>query len=212
MVSAIAIIVSLIYVGFQLRQSTLATRVLTSQTFIESHGGTTNPIIRDSEFRDLYWRGLSGLSNLQGVSSPLSVRGQCTQFGYGNRSTSNGKRVRSRTRSGPDGCVSFATSLVIPAFRRNGKFAAITSAMNSVSLWNARSSARSHIRSTLLTKALTYRDSGELRDSPVLPRAVEAAANELSLLARARPDADEEAGPAGPRSVTRSEKVRSPFT
>ena len=37
MVGAIAIIVSLIYVGVQLRQSTQATRVHTSQVFIQTH-------------------------------------------------------------------------------------------------------------------------------------------------------------------------------
>ena len=39
MVGAIAIIVSLIYVGVQIRQSTQATRVMTSQAFVESHCG-----------------------------------------------------------------------------------------------------------------------------------------------------------------------------
>ena len=66
MVGAIAIIVSLIYVGVQIRQSTQATRVMTSQAFVESHCGAITQITRDPAFWDVYWRGLSGLSNLQG--------------------------------------------------------------------------------------------------------------------------------------------------
>ena len=66
MVGAIAIIVSLIYVGVQLRQSTQATRVMTSQAFIESYSGCIGQITRHPAFWDVYWRGLSGLSNLQG--------------------------------------------------------------------------------------------------------------------------------------------------
>ena len=65
MVGAIAI-VSLIYVGVQLRQSTQATRVMTSQAFVESYCGVVNQITRHSAFWDVYWRGLSGLSNLKG--------------------------------------------------------------------------------------------------------------------------------------------------
>ena len=37
-VSAIAIVVSLIYVSVQLRQNTRATRVVTSQAFVQIHG------------------------------------------------------------------------------------------------------------------------------------------------------------------------------
>ena len=66
MVGAIAVVVSLIYVGVQLRQNTRATRVITSQAFIEIHGGITNQITQEPAFRDIYWRGLPGVSNLQG--------------------------------------------------------------------------------------------------------------------------------------------------
>jgi hypothetical protein len=65
-VSAIAIVVSLIYVGAQLRQNTRATRVSTSQAFVQTHGGILGHLIQEPEFRDIYWRGLAGLSNLRG--------------------------------------------------------------------------------------------------------------------------------------------------
>ncbi len=65
MVGAIAIVVSLIYVGVQLRQSTQATRVVTSQAFLEIYARANNPLFEPG-FRDLYWRGLGGLANLQG--------------------------------------------------------------------------------------------------------------------------------------------------
>ena len=64
-VGAIAIIVSLIYVGVQLRQNTRATRVITSQAFVQTHGESVSHLIQE-EFRDIYWRGLAGLSNLHG--------------------------------------------------------------------------------------------------------------------------------------------------
>jgi len=67
LVSGIAIVVSLIYVGVQLRQGTQATRVGASQAFVTSHCAMTGPIYGyGSDFRDLYWRGLGGLANLQG--------------------------------------------------------------------------------------------------------------------------------------------------
>jgi hypothetical protein len=66
MVGAIAIIVSLIYVGVQLRQNTQATRVHTSQVFVQTFGGIMSHQIQEPEFRDIYWRGLAGLSNLHG--------------------------------------------------------------------------------------------------------------------------------------------------
>ena len=76
MVGAIAIVVSLIYVGVQLRQNTRATRVSTSQAFIQIHGEEADPIIREPAFRDIYWRGLAGLSNLHG--SELAAFGAWT--------------------------------------------------------------------------------------------------------------------------------------
>jgi hypothetical protein len=64
-VGAIAIIVSLIYVGVQLRQNTRATRVITSQAFVQTYGGVVSHL-QEPEFRDIFWRGLAGLSNLHG--------------------------------------------------------------------------------------------------------------------------------------------------
>jgi hypothetical protein len=76
MVGAIAVVVSLIYVGVQLRQNTRATRVSTSQAFIQIHGGALNPVIQAPAFRDIYWRGLAGVSNLHG--SELAAFGAWT--------------------------------------------------------------------------------------------------------------------------------------
>jgi hypothetical protein len=64
-VSALAIVVSLIYVGAELRQNTRATRVITSQAFVQIHGENVSHLMQEG-FRDLYWRGLAGLSNLHG--------------------------------------------------------------------------------------------------------------------------------------------------
>ena len=64
MIGGSAIIVSLIYVGLQIRQNTKATQVATSQAFIDIHGTVILAIARDEKFRDIYWRGLNGLSNL----------------------------------------------------------------------------------------------------------------------------------------------------
>ncbi len=66
LIGGLAIIVSLIYVGLQIKQNTKATQVATSQEFIESHGAVVLPVAFNKEFRDVYWRGLAGLSNLQG--------------------------------------------------------------------------------------------------------------------------------------------------
>jgi len=76
MVGAIAIVVSLIYVGVQLRQNTRATRVSTSQAFVQTYGGMVSPLMQEPAFRDIYWRGLAGLSNLHG--SELAAFGAWT--------------------------------------------------------------------------------------------------------------------------------------
>jgi hypothetical protein len=65
-IGGIAIIVSLIYVGAQIKQNTKATKVATDHAFLNIHGALLAPITTDKEFRDIYWRGLGGLSNLQG--------------------------------------------------------------------------------------------------------------------------------------------------
>ena len=66
MIGGVAIIVSLTYVGAQIRQNTKATKIATSQAFINTHGSIVLHISTDKGFRDIYWRGLKGLSNLQG--------------------------------------------------------------------------------------------------------------------------------------------------
>jgi hypothetical protein len=76
MVGAIAVVVSLIYVGVQLRQNTLATRVITSQAFVQTHHAAITPIVQEPAFRDIYWRGLAGVSNLHG--SELAAFGAWT--------------------------------------------------------------------------------------------------------------------------------------
>ena len=76
MVGAIAVVVSLIYVGVQIRQNTQATRVNTSQAFVQTFGGIMSHQVQEPEFRDIYWRGLAGLSNLHG--SELAAFGAWT--------------------------------------------------------------------------------------------------------------------------------------
>ena len=64
--AAALVIVSLIYVAIQIKQNTKATQLSTSQAFIDTHGEVLLHIAVDKEFRDIYWRGLKGLSNLHG--------------------------------------------------------------------------------------------------------------------------------------------------
>ena len=64
--AAALVIVSLIYVAIQIKQNTKATQLSTSQAFIDTHGELVMHIAVDKEFRDIYWRGLKGLSNLHG--------------------------------------------------------------------------------------------------------------------------------------------------
>jgi len=63
-VASVAVIASLIYVGLQVRQNTEATQVSTSQAFVSTHGEIVLQISREKEFTDIFYRGLSGLSNL----------------------------------------------------------------------------------------------------------------------------------------------------
>ncbi len=66
-ISAVAlVIVSLIYVGIQIKQNTKATEISTSHAFVDTFSKTVLEICREKEFTDIYWRGLGGLSNLQG--------------------------------------------------------------------------------------------------------------------------------------------------
>jgi hypothetical protein len=64
--AAALVIVSLIYVAIQIRQNTRATQCSTSLAFIDTHARVVMHICVDKEFRDIYWRGLKGLSNLHG--------------------------------------------------------------------------------------------------------------------------------------------------
>jgi hypothetical protein len=64
--AAALVIVSLVYVAIQIKQNTKATQISTSQAFIDTHGKVIMQISGDKEFRDIYWRGLKGLSNLHG--------------------------------------------------------------------------------------------------------------------------------------------------
>ena len=65
LIGGIAIIVSLVYVGLQIKQSTQATRAATNQSFSAQYTEQAAQITR-ADFRDVFWRGLSGLQNLQG--------------------------------------------------------------------------------------------------------------------------------------------------
>ena len=66
LVGGVAIIVSLLYVGAQIKHNTKAERASASQAFIDIHAQIVFHISGDKEFRDIYWRGLGGLSALQG--------------------------------------------------------------------------------------------------------------------------------------------------
>jgi hypothetical protein len=65
LVGGLAIIVSLVYVGLQVKQSTAAARVATSQSFSTQYTETMLQIA-DPGFRDIWWRGITGLDNLKG--------------------------------------------------------------------------------------------------------------------------------------------------
>jgi len=69
-IGGIAIIISLIYVGVQIKQNTKAIRVSTSHSFIEMHSQEVLAISLNPEFRDIFWRGLKGLANLQANEIP----------------------------------------------------------------------------------------------------------------------------------------------
>jgi len=64
--AAVLVIVSLIYVGAQIKQNTKATVISTSQAFVDTFATAVVEISRGKEFTDIFWRGLSGLSNLHG--------------------------------------------------------------------------------------------------------------------------------------------------
>jgi len=65
LIGGLAIIVSLIYVAVQIRQSTNAARVATSQTFTDQYMKAVSPLYEPG-FSDVYRRGLAGLNTLEG--------------------------------------------------------------------------------------------------------------------------------------------------
>ena len=65
LIGGLAIIVSLIYVGLQIRQGTNASRAATNQSFSAQYSDLILQITRP-EVRDIYWRGIAGLRNLEG--------------------------------------------------------------------------------------------------------------------------------------------------
>ncbi len=64
--AVVLVIVSLIYVGAQIKQNTKSTVISTSQAFTDQFATLVSQLTRGQELTDIYWRGLSGLSNLQG--------------------------------------------------------------------------------------------------------------------------------------------------
>jgi hypothetical protein len=64
LIGGVAIIVSLIYVGLQIRQSTHATRAATSQAFTDQYVNAVSPVFEPG-FSEIHCRGLRGLHNLQ---------------------------------------------------------------------------------------------------------------------------------------------------
>ena len=65
LIGGVAIIVSLLYVGMQVRHGTHATRAATAQAFTYQYISALQPL-RDLEFAEIYWRGLRGLDDLEG--------------------------------------------------------------------------------------------------------------------------------------------------
>jgi hypothetical protein len=65
LVGGVAIIVSLLYVGLQVRQGTNASRAATNQAFTVQFSDLILQITKP-ELRDIFWRGIKGLDNLDG--------------------------------------------------------------------------------------------------------------------------------------------------
>ena len=65
LVGGLAIIVSLLYVGLQIRQGASATRAATNQAFTVQFSDLILQITRP-DLRDIFWRGIKGLDKLQG--------------------------------------------------------------------------------------------------------------------------------------------------
>ncbi len=65
LIGGAAIIVSLVYVGLQIKQSTQATRASASHAFTAQYSDLLLQLTR-ADLRDIWWRGVRGLHNLQG--------------------------------------------------------------------------------------------------------------------------------------------------
>ena len=65
LLGGVAIIVSFIYVGLQVRQGTKATNAATNQAFSAQYLELLIQLTR-ADVRDVFWKGLAGLKNLQG--------------------------------------------------------------------------------------------------------------------------------------------------
>ena len=65
LIGGAAIIVSLLYVGLEIRQSSNASRAATNQAFSIQFSDLIVQIT-NSDLRDIFWRGLNGLNNLKG--------------------------------------------------------------------------------------------------------------------------------------------------
>jgi hypothetical protein len=64
LIGGVAIIVSLLYVGLQVKQSTDASRAATNQSFSAQFSELILHITKP-ELRDIFWRGINGLKNLK---------------------------------------------------------------------------------------------------------------------------------------------------
>jgi hypothetical protein len=71
-ISAIAVVLSLIYVGLQIRQNTKATRMSAAHSFLDTQNAYVGLINQSGALADILGRGADGLSNLQ--------RGEVIQF------------------------------------------------------------------------------------------------------------------------------------
>lgn len=69
LIGGVAIIVSLLYVGLQIRHSTNATRSATSQAFSAQYSEIMLRLT-SSEVSTVFWKGLPGLNNLEGRELP----------------------------------------------------------------------------------------------------------------------------------------------
>ena len=65
LIGGVAIIVSLLYVGLQIKQGTDATHAAANQAFSAQYSEMILQIAKP-EFREIFWRGITGLKNLQG--------------------------------------------------------------------------------------------------------------------------------------------------